>query len=60
MVPLNYNYISTCMDTSGNMRYFECKMPKFSVEIKVFTRQIMEFLLDRTWNFHIIWHFHKT
>jgi len=31
-VPLNYNFISTCVDTHGNTRYFACKMPKFPME----------------------------
>jgi len=31
-VPLNYNFISTRVDTRGNTRYFVCKMPKFPVE----------------------------
>ena len=59
-VTLNYNFISAHMDMCGNTRYFTCKMLKFAIEIKISTRRIVEFPLEKTWIFHDIWHFHKT
>ena len=31
MVPLNYNFIFTCVDTCVATQYFACQMPKFPV-----------------------------
>ena len=49
MVLLNYNFVSTHVDTLDNTRCLTCKMPMFVVKIKVSTR-----------NFHKTWHFHNT
>ena len=52
MVPLNHDFISTCLDTCGNTRYFAFKMPKSAMEIKFAMRRVVEFPLDEMWNFH--------
>jgi len=50
MVLLNYNFISTHMDTHGNTRYFTCKMQKFPMEIIISTRRDVVFPRDETWH----------
>ena len=57
MVLLNYNFIYTCEYMHGNTGYFACKMLKFAVEIKIYMRPVVEFLLDEMWNFHKTWDF---
>jgi len=53
MVLLNYNFISTHVDTRGNTRYFAYKMQKFPVEIIISTWQDVVFPHDETWYFHM-------
>ena len=50
IVLLNHNFVSTHVDTCGNMRYFTCKMPKFAMEIKISmtTRRDVNFSQDMT------------
>ena len=38
MVPLNYNFIFTCMDTRDATQYFACQMPKFPMVFYISTR----------------------
>ena len=49
-VPLNYNFISTCVDMRGNMQYFACKMPL--MEIVISLRQDVAFPQDEMWHLH--------
>ena len=42
-VLLNYNFISTHMDTCGNMRYFTCNMSKVCHGNKISSRRDVEF-----------------
>ena len=67
MVPLNYNFISTWVDARGNMQYFVCKMPKFSMENIISTRRGMAFPQDKAFPWHMAiygrhktWHFYET
>ena len=39
MVPLNYNFMSTCVYTHGTTRFYACKMLKSRVETVIYTRR---------------------
>ena len=39
-VPLNYNFISTCVYTHGTTRFHACKMLKSREEIIIYTRRV--------------------
>jgi len=51
-VPLDYNFISTHVDTRGNTQYFACKMPKFPMENIISTWRDVAFPHNKTWLFH--------
>jgi len=55
-VPLNYNFISTRVDTRGNTWYFVCKMPNFPVENIISMWRDVAFPRDDTWLFHVTRH----
>ena len=57
-VLLNYNFIFTRVDMHGATQYFARQMPKFPVEICVFTRQDMALPRDETWYLHETWDLH--